>query len=262
VKDIKILTHLKELLESREKSRRNLTWFCKKPTMKTLSSCEAITSSYKKLPYEYPIAICSGRSKLKNLKVLNNKFVAVSTCTDDTYSMMPTSKHDDKLIKVEEEMYELDQALNLSNLAITDLRQYNQTSQDSKPKIKKLTISWIRRMYNKNTKLISLLQTHPEKAVPVILGTLEQYSESVAAKKMSMRPIWKEAIGKHYKRSLDRKSIGFQRTDKGFMTHKEFLKQLKGKRVTLKEFDAGKYAQYHSYKEKMPHLQLKFDDLE
>lgn len=86
-----------------------------------LSHCERCTTSYRKLPRNYPRMVCSGRDQwLKPL--LNDDWVSVTTGSEDySFKLFRKNQYEENLFRCEDDHYDLDMAIEQTRWSINVL---------------------------------------------------------------------------------------------------------------------------------------------
>jgi hypothetical protein len=89
------------------------------------------------------------------------------------------------------------------------------------------------------------LQSHPRKAVPVVLNTMEMFRSSFMNKKKDMQAHWRSECVKNWYKSLDHKNFNFRQNERKTQNSREFLNKLKEKAKeyeNLKDLESQKQA--------------------
>jgi hypothetical protein len=204
--DQEMVEKLDKVLESREVNRRKMSWFGRTFEHEYMKLWQEISPSYRKLPVDYPYPIWSGRKDFNEKNLLNDRYVSISNSPDTEYATIPSSKHEDILIKIEEDMYNLDRYISLVKSIISHLQSHPN--------------------YPLHQPLLSYyLSLYPNPPSDPI-SSLTTYLSSLLSKKSLLQPQWTSTLWSHYYRSLDFTSFAFKRTEK-LPSQKNFLSHLK-----------------------------------
>lgn len=219
---------------SREVNRRKDTWFCRNPDEINMKDCTRIDHSYTTIPDDFPHSVYTGQRGTFCESVLNHIVVSVPQGSESSFTFRAKNKHEEALYKIEDERYEIDQAINLNSDVITVLEKATEQisiegdSYELDPILfTKARISWIYQICAKNLKMIEMLKEHPSKSIPVILKTMRNFQNNFVNKRMDMQNIWKQDCTKHWSKSLDHKSFHFKSNEKRNQVTKEFNHKLK-----------------------------------
>lgn len=116
---------------SRECNRRKETWFCRNLDDTNMKECTRIDQSYKIVPEDYPESIYTGKTDDFYRNVLNDRVVSVPQGSESSFTFKAKNKHEEGLFKIEDERYELDQAINLNYDVIKVLENANKQINDN-----------------------------------------------------------------------------------------------------------------------------------
>ena len=222
---------VQETVKCREANRRDTNWFWKKLNMKNLKEWDDGTVSYKKLPFDYPKSVWSGRTMLEEGRVLNDEYISVDSKFDQPVKLEPISKHEDTLFKIEDERYAIDYSIYINNLSIANVENYRQELIKNENNLSlwslpKQTLNWIKKILHKNSKVLDIFSSNPLEAIPSILKSLNDNKILIESKKTKMIPIWRQETSKHWKLSLDCKGFNFQEMEKQNQNPKEFISSI------------------------------------
>jgi histone deacetylase complex regulatory component SIN3 len=138
---------------SRECNRRKYTWFCRNPDDINMKDCTRIDHSYTTIPDDFPQSVYTGQKGTFCQQVLNHIVVSVPQGSESSFTFKAKNKHEESLFKIEDERYEIDQAINLNNDVIQVLEKANEQLKDYEgeyeldPKLfTKARVSWIYQM--------------------------------------------------------------------------------------------------------------------
>ena len=92
---------------------------------------------------------------------------------------------------------------------------------------------WIYQICAKSSKYLELLETHPKKAIPIVINTMKMFQSNFVTKREEMQSNWKSECLKHWYKSLDHKNFNFRLNEKKTQFPREFLGKLKEK---MKDF--------------------------
>lgn len=219
---------------SRECNRRKYTWFCRNPDDINMKDCTRIDHSYTTIPDDFPQSVYTGQKGTFCQQVLNHIVVSVPQGSESSFTFKAKNKHEESLFKIEDERYEIDQAINLNNDVIQVLEKANEQLKDYEgeyeldPKLfTKARVSWIYQMWAKNVKMINLLQNHPAESIPIILNTMKSFQADFKKKRDDMQNNWRQECNKHWWKSLDHKNFNFRLNEKKTQVAKEFIAKLK-----------------------------------
>jgi histone deacetylase complex regulatory component SIN3 len=88
-----------------------------------MKDCERIDHSYTIVPDDFPKSIYTGQVGRFYEKVLNDRVVSVPQGSESSFTFKAKNKHEESLFKIEDERYELDQAINLNRDIIEVLQE-------------------------------------------------------------------------------------------------------------------------------------------
>lgn len=97
---------------SREVNRRKETWFCRNPDEINTKGCPRIDHSYTTIPEDFPQSIYTGQTGTFFEKVLNHQVVSVPQGSESSFKFRTKNKHEEALYAIEDQRYEMDQAIN------------------------------------------------------------------------------------------------------------------------------------------------------
>jgi histone deacetylase complex regulatory component SIN3 len=222
----------KKLCLCREANRRKEeSWFFKnydEAHMK--NNCERIDHSYTTIPSNFPMSIYTGQTGRFYETVINHKVVSVPQGSEGSFTFKAKNKHEEALFKIEDERYELDQAINLNCSTLKAMEEFLKREDTSIFDSKLFTnsrMSWIYQMVNKNATYIDLMREHPDKVVPRIYETIKSIQSNFIRKKEETLNHWKTECIKHWSKSLDHKSFYFRQNEKKKQLIKEFTTEIK-----------------------------------
>lgn len=217
-----------------------------------MKDCTRIDHSYTTIPEDFPKSVYTGKKGRFYADVLNDKVVSVPQGSEASFTFKAKNKHEESLFKIEDERYELDQAINLNADVIKVLEKAAKEIENGNGKFelnpKEFTrprMSWIYQLCSKNPKMIELLNEHPAHTIPVILKTIKSFQADFKKKKEEMYAQWTQDSIKHWSRSLDHKRFNFCLNEKKTQVTKEFLikmKQMMEQSKTLKDPEKQKEA--------------------
>jgi histone deacetylase complex regulatory component SIN3 len=113
-KHIDEFEQFKSFCLSREVNRRKYTWFCRNPDEITTEMCSRVDQSYTTVPDDIPKSIYSGQIGNFCADVTNREIVSIPQGSESSFTLKAKNKHEESLFKIEDERYEIDQAISLS----------------------------------------------------------------------------------------------------------------------------------------------------
>lgn len=222
----------KKLCLCRESNRRkDESWYFKhydEANMK--NNCERIDHSYTTIPESFPKSIYTGQTGTMFETVVNHKVVSVPQGSEGSFTFKAKNKHEEALFKIEDERYELDQAINLNCSILRIMEEFlkrEDTTKFDSTLFTQSRMSWIYQMVNKNSTYIDLMREHPDKVVPRIYETIKSIQSNFIRKKEETLNHWKQECIKHWAKSLDHKSFYFRQNEKKKQLIKEFTTEIK-----------------------------------
>lgn len=191
--------------------------------------------SYKKLPADYPVLMCSGRSALEK-RSLNDVWISVTSGSEDySFKFMRKNQYEDNLFRCEDDRYELDLVIETNAATIVKLEEIASTIDMLPPSVKRrhslaegalsaVHFNAIKRIYGgAGADIIQHVRLNPGVAVPVVLARLRDKDEQWRRARQEMNVIWREVGEKNYHRSLDHRSVHFKQVDKKELSSKSLV---------------------------------------
>jgi len=219
---------------SRECNRRKHTWFCRNIDDANMKDCERIDHSYTIIPEDFPQSVYSGKQGEFFRAVLNDKVISVPKGSESSFTFKAKNKHEESLFKIEDERYEIDQAISLNKDLIKVLEHTSMIIEENngvyeldRKQFTRARMSWIYQLCTKNLKMIEYISEHPVQTIPVLLKTVKAFQADFIKKKEDMFNTWKAECTKHWQKSLDHKSFHFRANEKKNQVAKEFLIKMK-----------------------------------
>ncbi|CAL8471863.1 g11405 [Coccomyxa elongata] len=204
-----------------------------------VSGWERCTTSYVKLPPDYPKLQCSHRTPLASALV-NDIWVSVTSGSEDySFKHMRKNQYEEALFRCEDDRYELDMVIesNASAIrAITPLvQQLGEMSPEDKANwrlppnaLSPIHFRSIQRLYDQQgPTVVDLLKKNPAVGLGVVLPRLLQKDEEWRKTKASMAKVWQKIYEANYHKSLDHRSFYFKQTDKKYLGAKAMLQEIK-----------------------------------
>jgi histone deacetylase complex regulatory component SIN3 len=195
----------------------------------------ACSSSYKKLPSDYPALACSGRSALEK-RTVNDTWVSVTTGSEDySFRFMRKNAFEDNLFRCEDDRYELDLVIETNASTIHKLEPIAATIAKLPPGVKQrhflaegalsaINFSAIQRIYGESgPDIVQHVKLNPAVAVPVVLARLRDKDEHWRRARVEMNAVWRDVGEKNYHRSLDHRSAHFKQVDKKELSSKSLI---------------------------------------
>lgn len=203
------------------------------------STLERPTTSYVRLPREYPSLPCTGRTPL-GAEMLNDELVSVTTGTEDSqFKQMRKNQYEENLFRCEDERYDLEMAIERNVSAMKTLLPVHEKleamTSDEKSNfvlpdglLKPIHCKIIERIYGDQGKnVLDLLRKNPVVAVPVVLLRLQQKDQEWRQVKETMNANWKAVFNANYHKSLDHRSFYFKQADKKNLAQRSLLQEIK-----------------------------------
>ena len=160
--------------------------------------------------------------------------MSVPQGSEGSFTFKAKNKHEESLYKIEDERYEIDQAISHNSDVIEVLENAAKKIEDShgnyeldKSQFTKPRISWIYQVSSKNAKIIEYLEDYPVQTIPVVLNTIRTFQDEFLKKKQDMIPNWRQECIKHWQKSLDHKSFYFRANERKNLVSKEFYSRMK-----------------------------------
>mmetsp|Transcript_15747 Transcript_15747/g.27617 ORF Transcript_15747/g.27617 Transcript_15747/m.27617 type:complete len:2133 (+) Transcript_15747:330-6728(+) len=203
------------------------------------------TESYKRLPADFPMPVCSGKTDLDR-KTLNDLWVSVPVGSED-YSTRGFRKnqYEENIFRCEDDRYELDMVIETNAATITRLEPIAATIAKLSPEDKKkhalaqgalgpVHFRAIERIYGDHgAEVVEQVKVNPSVAIPVVLTRLKQKDEHWRRARLEMNKIWREVCEKNYLKSLDHRSFNFKQLDKREWSSKIILSELTDPQVAF-----------------------------
>lgn len=116
-----------------------------------MSTCKRIDHSYTTIPQDYPESVYTGQKGNFCQVVCNHLVVSVPQGSESSFVLKAKNRHEEQLFRIEDERYEIDQAINLNcdvikilENAFDEIQNGNPENFTLDPKIfTKPRISWI-----------------------------------------------------------------------------------------------------------------------
>lgn len=206
-----------------------------------VSSWERCSTSYVKLPSNYPPMSCQGRTP-QQAAVLNDQWVSVTSGSEDySFKHMRKNQYEEALFRVEDDRFELDMVIENNAAAMRAMFRLNAEleSLNDKPAEKErwtpkpgaLSATHLRAAYriygDHGTQIVELLTKSPQVAIPVVCARLQQKDAEWRATKAAMAPLWQKVYDANYHKSLDHRSFYFKQTDKKSLGAKSMLNDIR-----------------------------------
>jgi len=201
-------------------------------------SAQKSTESYKKLPPDFPMPVCSGKLELER-KTLNDVWVSVPTGSEDySNKQQRKNQYEENLFRCEDDRYELDMVIETNASTIMRLEPIAATisklSSDDKKRhalaagaLGPVHFRAIERIYGDHgVEVVEQVRLNPAVAIPVVLQRLKQKDEHWRRARQEMNKIWREVCDKNYLKSLDHRSFIFKQADKKEWSSKALLSEL------------------------------------
>ncbi len=116
---------------------------------------------------------------LSQQNVFNESVVSLVNDSDDNVDCPPNSKHEDIVLKVEDERYIIDHGITRTDSAIDNLK-------NNPKEIKKLTTLWIKKVLQRNSKLLRNFEQDQSSSILLIIKSLEDHKKILVEKKQKM----------------------------------------------------------------------------
>eukprot|EP00180_Rhodochaete_pulchella_P001140 Plantae.Rhodophyta-Rhodochaete_pulchella.ctg1955.p1 GENE.Plantae.Rhodophyta-Rhodochaete_pulchella.ctg1955~~Plantae.Rhodophyta-Rhodochaete_pulchella.ctg1955.p1 ORF type:complete len:806 (+),score=140.93 Plantae.Rhodophyta-Rhodochaete_pulchella.ctg1955:54-2420(+) len=208
------------------RTQKNPLWQTRPISEIAAESTVTCTDSYKRLPADFALPVCSGKNDLEK-RTLNDIWVSVPSGSED-YSNKHLRKnpHEDNLFRCEDDRYELDMVIETNSSTIQKLEPIAATIAKLTAEDKKryaladgalgaVHFRAIERIYGENgVEIVEQVRINPSVAVPVVLTRLKQKDEQWRKARLEMNKIWREVCEKNYYKALDHRSFIFKQTDK------------------------------------------------
>eukprot|EP00741_Cyanophora_paradoxa_P007582 tig00001155_g7334.t1 len=201
-------------------------------------NCKQGTPSYRALPRNFPLPICSGRTSLCD-EVVNDVWVSVPTGSED-FKHSRKNQQEQELFRIEDEMYELDICLEnnaaslrgFERLAIKlermpdDERRHWQLDEDE---LRMCNPRSLKRLYlDRGNDVLRALQRKPAVVVPMLLPRLRQKHEEWGRLKQESKKAWRETQERNALKCFDHRSFFFKQTDKKTLSTKALMAAITG----------------------------------
>eukprot|EP00126_Sphaerothecum_destruens_P001598 Sdes_comp15011_c0_seq1m3773 len=189
------------------------------------TACKRYGCSYRALPKNYQLPVCSGRSKEDKL-LLNDIWVSVPTWSEDsTFVTSRKNIYEESLYKCEDERYELDMVMecNLCLLrSLETLCKKMETMSEKELSALKLPLTLgtmskvipakaLERLYgDRYHEVYEALQNNPAVSVPVVLNRLKSKDVEWRKAQRQWNKIWREVHEKNYLKSADHQALTFK----------------------------------------------------
>lgn len=193
------------------------------------------TTSYKKMPDDYPSLACTGRSALER-KTMNDVWVSVTSGSEDySFKFMRKNAFEDNLFRCEDDRYELDMVIETNSSTILKLEPIAATISKLPPSVKErhflaegalsqINFLAIRRLYGDDgADVVQAVKLNPAQAIPGVLNRLRRKDEQWRRLRSEYNAIWRDVGEKNYHRSLDHRSTSFKQVDKKELSSKSLL---------------------------------------
>lgn len=203
------------------------------------SDLERPTTSYIRLPPDYPSMSCSGKTALGR-EVLQDLVASVTTGTEDgSFKHMRKNQYEEALFRAEDERYDVELIVERTRSTIKALipiqESMDSLSSDAKAAyrlpantLRAFHIRTIEKIYGeKGYSVCELLKNHPVVSVPVVLCRLQQKLEEWMGVLKTMNGHWQNVADTNYHKSLDHRSFYFKQQDKKTLAIRTLLQELK-----------------------------------
>ncbi|KAK9905961.1 hypothetical protein WJX75_009654 [Coccomyxa subellipsoidea] len=204
-----------------------------------VSGWERCTTSYVRLPPDYPKLQCSHRTPLA-LSLVNDIWVSVTSGSEDySFKHMRKNQYEEALFRCEDDRFELDMVIesNASAVrAITPLvQQLSEMTPDEKANwrlppntLTPIHYRAIQKIYGEQgPTVVDLVKKNPAVALGVVLPRLLQKDEEWRKTKASMAKLWQKVYEANYHKSLDHRSFYFKQTDKKYLGQKTMVQEIR-----------------------------------
>ncbi|CAD7699293.1 unnamed protein product [Ostreobium quekettii] len=203
------------------------------------STLERPTTSYVRLPREYPTLKSSGKTALGE-EVLQDELVSVTTGTEDAaFKQMRKNQYEENLFRCEDERFDLEMAIERNASAIRRLQPVHDSLEAMTPEEKSNFVTpeglfspihnrIIEKIYGDQGKnVLDLLKKNPVVAIPVVLLRLQQKDQEWRQVKETMNANWQAVFHANYHKSLDHRSFYFKQADKKSLAQRVLLQEIK-----------------------------------
>jgi len=220
-----------DLADPLKAASKNIQWLNKPISEIAAESPVSCTESYKKLPPDFLMPTCSGRSELER-KTLNDVWVSVPMGSEDYTTKLRKNQYEDNLFRCEDDRYELDMVIETNASTIQKLEPIGATiaklTYEDKRKyalaegaLGAVHFRAIERIYGDHgAEVVDQVKLNPSVAVPVVLTRLKQKDEQWRKARLEMNKIWREVCEKNFYKALDHRSYVFKQVDKRELSHK------------------------------------------
>ncbi|XP_074324905.1 paired amphipathic helix protein Sin3-like 2 isoform X2 [Apium graveolens] len=234
----------RDLDAAKEKDRFKEKYWGKSIQELDLSNCQRCTTSYRRLPEDYPIPLASQRSEL-GAQVLNDKWVSVTSGSEDySFKHMRRNQYEESLFRCEDDRFELDMLLESVNSTAKRAEELlsniknNSVSLGSQFRMEDhftaLNLRCIERIYGDHgLDTLDILRKNPSHSLYVILTRLQQKQEEWSKCRSDFNKVWADIYAKNHYKSLDHRSFYFKQQDSKNLSTKSLvaeIKELKDKR--------------------------------
>ena len=234
------------------------------------TACKRYGCSYRALPKNYQVPVCSGRSK-EEKAVLNDVWVSFPTWSEDsTFVTSRKNMFEEALYKCEDERYELDMVRECNICLMKGLDSVNKKianlTADQIPSFvldKKLgtrseviPLKALSRLYGeRHLEVYEAVRNNPVVAVPVVLKRLKAKDEEWQKAQGEWNKIWREVHEKNFMKSADHQALNFKGNDKKAMSAKNVILEIENRYGEEKE-----RLEHEDNPVPKPHLLMNFED--
>lgn len=223
---------------SKTLSARLQQWKSRPMSEIAAESTVTCTESYKRLPPDFVMPVCRGRTELER-KTLNDTWVSVPMGSEDySFKHFRKNQFEDNLFRCEDDRYELDMVIETNAAIIEKLEPIStmigKLSSDEMKRhaladeaLGPVHLRAIERIYGDHgADIIEQVKLNPSVAVPVVLARLKQKDEQWRRARLEMNKIWREVCEKNYYKSLDHRSFYFKQADKRELSAKNLVQEI------------------------------------
>lgn len=200
-----------------------------------LSGAERCSTSYRRLPDDYPKLRSSGRTPMQ-ASLLNDRWVSVITGSEDySFKHMRKNQYEDALFRCEDDRFELDMVIHSNESCLKAvhalLKKYEAMESEERSKVpvhakqfSAIQQRAIKRLYGESAShVFDMLERNAYICLATLRGRLEQKAVEFAKVKEEMEPQWQRQYTANYINSLDHRSFYFKQSDKRTISAKGII---------------------------------------
>jgi paired amphipathic helix protein Sin3a len=225
-----LLNQLRNLVASRDLSRRHHNFLCKPLSEFETHYFRKISYSYFEMPKDFPRSLCFGRTADKDYaelykQVFNEDYSSLPQGSEN-FKFKIKNQYEDVLFRVEDEMYKLDYEIGNIHRTLVVLEEeskmIDKMTEEQKAqyrlderKFNKLRKRQIEKVYGDMGKqMLIMLPQNPVKAIPILVSRFRTSYQKLLDERNEDVKSWKEQYEKNFYKSLDHRSFHFKSFEK------------------------------------------------